>query len=269
MTAPRQRFRLRPFWIGWWILAAAAAAVPCMAESPRQPGAEAFRIVHIYPHDPTAYTQGLLYHQGYFYESTGLRGKSSLRKVVPETGQVVQIHTLPGQYFGEGLARWGDRLIQLTWQSRVGFIYDLESFRLMGSFQYATEGWGLTEDGTSLIMSDGSSILRLLDPETYRERGRLEVRNRGVAADRLNELEYVRGEILANVWERDIVLRIAPSSGEVLGTLDLSRLRSSLGPVRGPEVLNGIAYDRERNRIFVTGKLWPKVFEIEIPGLTH
>jgi glutamine cyclotransferase len=186
---------------------------------------------------------------------------------MPETGQVVQIHSLPSQYFGEGLARWADRLLQLTWQSRIGFVYDLHSFKLLHTFRYDTEGWGLTEDGDSLIMSDGSSVLRFLDPETYREKGRLEVRRQGAPMERLNELEYVRGHILANVWEKDVVLRISPSSGEVLQTLDLSRLRSSLGPVSGPEVLNGIAYDREGDRIFVTGKLWPKVFEIEIPEL--
>ncbi len=265
MTVRHPCFGLRPLWIAWWILA--AAAIPGMAESPPNPEAQKIRIVNIYPHDPTAYTQGFLYHQGYFYESTGLRGKSSLRKVVPETGQVVQIHSLPSQYFGEGLARWGDRLIQLTWQSRIGFVYDLQTFKLLETFHYATEGWGLTSDGSSLIMSDGSATLYLLDPETYREKGRLRVQDRGAPVDRLNELEAVRGEIFANVWEKDIVLRISPADGRVLGTLDLSRLRSSLGPVRGAEVLNGIAYDHEKHRLFVTGKLWPKVFEIEIPEL--
>lgn len=223
------------------------------------------RVLQTYDHDPSAFTQGLLYHRGFLYESTGLYGKSTLRKVVPETGKVVRVFNLPPQYFGEGLALWRNRLLQLTWRSRVGFVYDLETFRLLGTFPYTTEGWGLTADETSLIMSDGSSVLRFLDPETYKEVGQIEVMDRGEPVGHLNELEFVRGEILANVWGSDRVLRISLSSGVVLGTLDLSHLRAALGPVRGPDALNGIAYDPEKNRLFVTGKCWPKVFEIEVP----
>lgn len=265
MLAPLARRRPRPLWIALAILAVAA---PLLGGQPPEGGASTvYRVVQSYPHDPAAYTQGLVYHQGFFYESTGLHGKSSLRKVVPETGEVIRAHLLPAEHFGEGLARWGDRLIQLTWRSRIGLVYELSTFRQVGTFPYASEGWGLTGDGTSLIMSDGTSTLRFLHPETYRETGRMEVRRRGAPVDRLNELEYVRGEILANVWEKDEVLRISPSNGEVLETVDLSGLRAHLGPSRGPEVLNGIAYDPEGNRLFVTGKLWPRVFQIEIRGL--
>lgn len=255
----------RPLWVFLWIL----AAVPFTGLGETLPGSspEGFQVQNVYPHDPAAFTQGLLYHDGFFYESTGLHGRSSLRKVVPETGEVVEIHHLAPQHFGEGLARWGDRLIQLTWRSRIGFVYELSTFRQLGVFRYGTEGWGLTEDGTSLIMSDGTSTLRFLHPQTYEQTGRLEVRRRGVPVARLNELEYVKGEILANVWGEDFVLRISPSNGEVLGSVDLSGLRRLLGPGPGPEVLNGIAYDREKNRLFVTGKLWPKIFEIRISGL--
>lgn len=262
MRVPPRYFKLWPLWVSLWVLAAAAA--PCRGETSAGSSPAVFRVVNVYPHDPAAFTQGLLYHQGFFYESTGLHGRSSIRKVVPETGEVVQIHHLPAQYFGEGLARWGDRLIQLTWRSRIGFVYDLVTLRQLATFSYATEGWGLTGDGTSLIMSDGSSTLRFLHPETYKETGRVEVRNHGAPAGRLNELEFVKGEVLANVWEEDVILRIAPSNGVVLGSVDLSGLRRLLGPGRGPEVLNGIAYDPEKNRLFVTGKLWPRIFEIEI-----
>jgi glutaminyl-peptide cyclotransferase len=255
---------LRPLWLFVGVLAAAVSGI---AQPPPACSAGSVRIVHILPHDPTAFTQGLLYHHGFFYESTGLKGRSSVRKVVPETGEVVQRFDLPGQYFGEGLARWGDRLVQLTWQSRVGFIYDLQTFKPLRTFSYATEGWGLTQDGSSLIMSDGSAVLRFLDPETYEVTRAVEVRDGGVPVALLNELEYVGDQLFANVWQKDIVLRISPSDGNVLGMLDLSHLRSALGPVRGAEVLNGIAYDRENHRIFVTGKLWPKVFEIEVPDL--
>jgi glutamine cyclotransferase len=236
-------------------------AQPARSATPAPP----VRILHIYDHDPSAFTQGLLYHQGFLYESTGLYGKSTVRKVVPETGKVVQVFNLSPRYFGEGLALWRDRLIQLTWQSRLGFIYDLETFRPLGSFPYTTEGWGLTEDGTSLIMSDGSGVLRFLDSETYEEIRRIEVKDGGGPVVHLNELEFVRGQVLANVLGKDIVLRISPSSGEVLGTLDLGHLRAALGPVRGPEALNGIAYDPDGKRLFVTGKFWPKLFEIEMP----
>jgi glutaminyl-peptide cyclotransferase len=255
---------MRPLWV---IIGVLAAAVSGIAHPPPACSAGAARIVHIYPHDSSAFTQGLLYHQGFFYESTGLNGRSSVRKVVPETGEVVQMFDLPGEYFGEGLARWGDRLVQLTWQSRIGFVYDLATLKPLRTFSYATEGWGLTEDGSSLIMSDGSAVLRFIDPETYQVTRAVEVRYGGFPVAQLNELEFVQDQIFANVWQKDIVLRISPSGGNVLGILDLSHLRSALGPVRGPEVLNGIAYDRDKHRIFVTGKLWPKVFEIEVPEL--
>jgi len=265
LTLLHRTIRLRPLWICFWILAAAAA--PCTGEVLSDSSSETFQVLNVYPHDPTAFTQGLLYHDGHFYESTGLHGRSSVRKVVPETGQIVQMVHLPPQYFGEGLARWGERLVQLTWRSRLGFVYELSTLRQVATFRYATEGWGLTEDGTSLIMSDGSSTLRFLHPETYAQTGRLEVRHRGVTVGRLNELEYVKGEILANVWGEDFIVRISPSNGEVLGTVDLSGLRRLLGSGRGPEVLNGIAYDRQRDRLFVTGKLWPKLFEIRVPEI--
>lgn len=252
-------------WPPWVFLGILAAFVMGEARPAQGAPAAAVRIVHIYEHDPSAFTQGLLYHQGFLYESTGLHGKSTLRKVAPETGKVVRIFNLSPQYFGEGLTLWRNRLLQLTWRSRVGFVYDLDTFKLLGSFPYTTEGWGLTANEASLIMSDGSAVLRFLDPDTYEEIGMIEVRDGGVPVAHLNELELVRGEILANVWGKDIVLRISPSSGEVLGTLELGHLRAALGPVRGPDALNGIAYDREKNRLFVTGKFWPKLFQIEIP----
>lgn len=223
----------------------------------------AVRIVATYPHDPEAFTQGLLFSDGYLYESTGLHGKSSVRKVDLETGQVLRIHMLSNDVFGEGLTLWQGKLIQLTWRSGIAFVYDRDTFLRVGEFRYHTEGWGLTHDGQSLIMSDGSSVLRFLNPESFTEERRIEVLAQGNPVQNLNALAYVKGEIYANVWQRDAIARISPTTGSVLGWLDLSRLRSALGPARKAEVLNGIAYDAAQDRIFVTGKYWPKLFQIE------
>jgi glutamine cyclotransferase len=226
--------------------------------------ADGYRVVHTYPHDPQAYTQGLLYEGGELYESTGLNGRSSLRMVDLETGRVLQRAEVPQQYFAEGLASWGSTLIQLTWQSHIAFVYDLFSFRILHTFNYKGEGWGLTEDSKNLILSDGTATLRFFDPSTFREVRHIEVKDHGSDVTQLNELEYVHGEIYANVWHTDRIARISPATGKVLGWVDLSGLLSP-GQVSDPEaVLNGIAYDSAHDRLFVTGKLWPKLFEIKI-----
>jgi glutaminyl-peptide cyclotransferase len=224
-------------------------------------------IVGTYPHDPEAFTQGLVFSDGYLYESTGLHGKSSVRKVDLETGQILKIHTLSKDVFGEGLTLWQGRLIQLTWRSGVAFIYDRDTFLQMGEFHYQSEGWGITHDGRSLIMSDGSAVLRFLDPQSFVEERQIEVLDKGTPVRNLNALAYVKGEIFANIWQQDAIARISPTTGAVLGWLDLAKLRNALGPARNAEVLNGIAYDAARDRIFVTGKYWPKLFEIK-PVLT-
>lgn len=226
--------------------------------------ADGYRVIHTYPHDPQAYTQGLVYVDGHLYESTGLNGRSSLRMDDLETGRVLQIAPVPAKYFAEGLAAWGSTLVQLTWQSHIAFVYDRFSFRLLRTFHYAGEGWGLTEDGRNLILSDGSATLRFLDPQTFREVRHVVVKDHGEPVTQLNELEYVRGEIYSNVWHSDRIARISPATGRVLGWIDLSGLLPA-GEVSDPEaVLNGIAYDAAHDRLFVTGKLWPKLFEIKI-----
>jgi glutaminyl-peptide cyclotransferase len=224
-----------------------------------------YRVVRSYPHDPQAFTQGLTYHEGFLYEGTGLVGRSSIRKVRLETGEVLQIRHLAEPYFGEGIAIWQDSLIQLTWRSEIGFVHDLATFEPRRTFRYTGEGWGLTHDGTRLIMSDGSATgtLRLLDPATFRESGRLTVRDGGIPVKGLNELEFVKGEIYANVWNTDRIARISPKTGQVTGWIDL---RGLLDPreAAGVDVLNGIAYDAAADRLFVTGKLWPRLFEIQL-----
>jgi glutamine cyclotransferase len=226
-----------------------------------------FEVVREFPHDPEAFTQGLIYRDGFLYESTGLNGRSSLRKVELETGKVLQRRAIDEQYFGEGLTDWGSRLIQLTWQTNVGFVYDLATFAPQSTFEYPGQGWGLTHDDRRLIMSDGSADLRFLDPSTQRELGRLRVHDRGAPVEYLNELELVDGQVYANVFQTDRVAVIDPASGRVTAWIDLSGLlRPSVR--RGTEdVLNGIAYDAAGRRLFVTGKLWPRLFEIRLrPG---
>jgi glutamine cyclotransferase len=223
-----------------------------------------FEVVRAYPHDRKAYTQGLIYLDGFLYEGTGLNGYSTLRKVKLETGEVVQKIDLPFQHFGEGITAWRNTLIQLTWKSGLGFVYDRASFKQLRTFSYTGEGWGLTHDGKRLIMSDGTPQLRFLDPQTLQETGRITVRSGNQPVTYLNELEYVRGEVYANVYGTDRIARISPSDGRVLGWIDLKGL---LGPEDRKitvDVLNGIAYDEKQNRLFVTGKLWPKLFQVRL-----
>ena len=224
-----------------------------------------YQVVRTYPHDPSAFTQGLVYHNGLLYEGTGMEGRSGIRKVRLDTGEVLQTRPLDSQYFGEGIVIWKDRLIQLTWKHGLGFVYDLATFQPVRTFTYSGEGWGLTHDGTRLIMSDGSmdGVLRLLDPATLRENGRLVVRDGAGPVAHLNELEFVKGEIFANVWQTDRVARISPKTGRVTGWIDLSGLLSPR-EAASVDVLNGIAYDAAADRLFVTGKWWPKVFEIRL-----
>lgn len=229
--------------------------------------ADGYRIVNVYPHDSHAFTQGLVMVDGHLYESTGLNGRSSLRMVDLKTGQVQQKVDLPQQYFGEGLAQWGSTLVQLKWQNHVAFVYDRFSFRQLRTIPYPWEGWGLAEDGKSLILSDGSAKLRFLDPDTFKERREIEVKDRGTPVDKLNELEYIHGEIYANIWYSDRIARISPVTGQVLGWIDLKGLLSPAEHTDPDAVLNGIAYDAAHDRLFVTGKLWPKLFEIKVvPG---
>jgi glutaminyl-peptide cyclotransferase len=238
------------------ILLAAALLFPLLGAG--------YKIVQTYPHDPHAYTQGLVYADGFLYEGTGQYNESSLRKVELSTGKVVQRVELPGAYFGEGIVLWKDKIIQLTWQSRIGFVYDRATFRQLRTFTYSREGWGITHDGKRLIMSDGSSSLFFWDPETLQETGKLDVSDKGSPVTNLNELEYIHGEIYANVYQTDRIARISPKTGSVLGWIDLTGLLPASEKSRA-DVLNGIAYDAKSNRLFVTGKWWPKLFEIRVP----
>ena len=223
-----------------------------------------YQIVKTYPHDDNAFTQGLVYFDGDLYEGTGLNGHSSLRRVELETGKVLQKIDLESKYFGEGITLFEDKLIQLTWKSQIGFVYDRESFEKLQEFTYPTEGWGLTHDGQNLIMSDGSNNLFFLDPETFEEVKRISVSERNEPVEKLNELEYIKGEIYANVWMSDRIARISTTTGQILGWIDLSGLLHPALAANRDAVLNGIAYDPENDRVFVTGKLWSNLFEIEI-----
>jgi glutaminyl-peptide cyclotransferase len=249
---------------------AALAAVALLSGAASRPAAQRagsaptwrHEVVRSFPHDPDAFTQGLLVRDGFFYESTGRKGQSSLRKVEIETGKVVQRLGVGNQYFAEGLAAWGSQLLQLTWETNIGFVYDRATFKPLRTFTYKGEGWGLADDGTRLVMSDGTPELRFLNPQTLAETSRVRVLDGGVAVDDLNELEVVKGEIFANVWLTDRIAVIAPSTGRVIAWLNLKGLMT--GQANPDAVLNGIAYDAARDRLFVTGKLWPRMFEIRI-----
>jgi glutaminyl-peptide cyclotransferase len=222
-----------------------------------------YHVVRSYPHDREAFTQGLVYRDGVLYEGTGLNGRSGIRKVKVETGEVLQVQPLDPQHFGEGITDWNAALIQLTWRSEIGFVYDRATLHQTRTFQYRGEGWGLTHDSRRLIMSDGSSELRFLDATTFRETGRITVRGPDGPVTELNELEYIRGEVFANVWQTDRIVRIAPADGRVTGWIDLTGLLPA-AERRADAVLNGIAYDAAADRLFVTGKLWPRLFEITL-----
>lgn len=221
-----------------------------------------YRVVDVYPHDPNAFTQGLVVRDGQLYEGTGLEGESSLRRVDLATGRVERRRELDEQYFGEGIAILDGRIYQLTWQHNVGFVYDLETFERLGTFGYEGEGWGLTDNGSELIMSDGTPVVRFLDPMTLETKRTITVRDGETPIGDLNELEYIDGEVWANVWQTDRIVRFDPDGGRVTGWIDLS----SLYPRRVPDadVLNGIAYDADANKIFITGKKWPQLYEIVV-----
>jgi glutaminyl-peptide cyclotransferase len=241
----------------------AAQAPP--AKAPSELPVYVAEVVHTYPHDVTAFTEGLFYLNGFLYESTGLEHHSSIRKVRLETGEVVQRRDISPEYFGEGIVNWKGRIVSLTWRTQVGFIFDLASFKLQRQFSYVGEGWGLTQNGKEIIMSDGSSQLRFLDPDTLQETHRIDVTLQGKPIRNVNELEWVKGEIYANVWQTNWILRIDPLTGQVLGVIDLRAILPASDIVPGQtDVLNGIAYDAKNDRLFVTGKNWPKLFEIRL-----
>jgi len=249
------------------VLAVLVGCVGCGQESGGDVPQYGYDVVHVYPHAPTAFTEGLFYFNGFLYESTGLEMHSSVRKVNLETGEVLQEHLLPEVYFGEGIVKWKDKLYQLTYKTELGFIYDFNTFEKTGEFHYKGEGWALTTDGTNLYMDDGTSHIRVLNPETLQESGRIDVTDAGYPVERVNELEWVKGEIYANVWQTDRIARIDPKTGKVVGWIDLTGLLSPSDIAQQPhavDVLNGIAYDAKQDRLFVTGKFWPKLFEIKL-----
>jgi len=237
--------------------------------SANPPQQYAFRVVRAFPHDPSAYTQGLAYRDGFLYEGTGRNGQSSLRKVRLETGEVIQQVNLGSEFFGEGITLVKDRVVQLTWKSEIGFVYDLSDFHLLRRFSYTGEGWGLATNGSEIFMSDGTPEIRVLDAETLQERRRFRVHDGQAAVDQLNELEFVEGQLFANVWHSNRIARISSQTGDVVGWIDVAGLLSPIYRLEPEAVLNGIAYDPIRKRLFVTGKLWPRVFEIVLSPKAH
>ena len=225
-----------------------------------------YKIINEYPHDPKAFTQGFEYFNGFFYESTGERGSSSLRKVELETGKVLQKIDLDKKYFAEGMTIYNNSIYQLTWQNNVGFVYSLDNFKLENTFNYeqSKEGWGLTNNGSKLIKTDGTERMWFINPETFKEESYIETYTNKRKAEKLNELEYVNGKIYANIWQQNSILVVNPKNGAIEGIANLKGLQEKAGQKGDANVLNGIAYDKKNDRLFVTGKRWPKVFEIEL-----
>ncbi|MDP1853186.1 MAG: glutaminyl-peptide cyclotransferase [Candidatus Omnitrophota bacterium] len=223
-----------------------------------------YKIVNIYPHARDAFTQGLVFEDGILYEGTGLNGRSSLRKVDLKSGNVLNIHKLPDEFFGEGITVCEDKIIQLTWRSNTGFVYDKYGFNLIGKFSYPFEGWGITYDGRHLIASDGTDVLHFLNPDNFKEEYAIKVYNNDGPVSGLNELEYAQGKIYANIWRTGYIVELSPKTGRVTGRIDLSGLLAPYKADKPVDVLNGIAYNNENGHLFVTGKLWPKIFEIEL-----
>jgi glutamine cyclotransferase len=223
-----------------------------------------YKIINVYPHDKTAFTEGLVYDGKILYESTGLYNNSTLRQVDLTTGRILKLYKLPDEFFGEGLTLWKDQLIQLTWQSGIGFVYNNKSFNQTRSFSYSGEGWGITSDGRQLIMSDGSDTLYFLNPDTLEEIGSIRVRENGNPVNQLNELEYIKGKVYANVYLTSRIAIISPETGEVTGRIDLQGLVDREDQLGDIDVLNGIAYEADKDLLLVTGKFWPELFEIKI-----
>jgi len=244
------------------------AEVLTSATSPVAPVYYTYTVVNTFPHDRTAFTEGLVYNNGFLYEGTGIPGRSQVRKEDLLTGTVLQSLDLPAPYFGEGITIYGNTIIELTWQSNIGFVYDKATFVQLQTFTYPTEGWGLTHDGKNLIMSDGTATLHFLDPATFAQVGSIDVYDQNGPVTMLNELEYIKGEIYANVWLTNRIAIISPITGHVVGWIDLTGLLSPADIVFPIDVLNGIAYDAKNDRLFVTGKLWPKLFEIDLVPLS-
>lgn len=251
------------------LFALAALATCCYAQAAIP--VYGFMVKHTYPHDPQAFTQGLFFKDGHLFESTGLNGKSWLRKVELTTGKVLQQKDLPKDIFGEGATLVGDEIVSLTWTSKYGFVFDASTFTLKRKFTYDSEGWGLASDAQAVYMSDGSPTIHILDPKTLKEQRRIQVTAEGKPIPELNELEMVEGELFANVWGTDVIARIDPATGNVVGWINLAGLLplEKRGTSSADAVLNGIAYDAKQKRLFVTGKLWPKMFEIELVRLQN
>jgi len=246
------------------LLAAAFVLFFLFSRKPYTPAAWTYKLVNIFAHDPKAFTQGLVFEDGFLYEGTGLNGSSELRKVDLETGNVLQTHKLPDEFFGEGITIYGNRIIQLTYQSNVGFVYNKETFELLQEFNYPTEGWGLTHDGKNLIMSDGTPMLYFLDPETFVQINKIMVLDQDSPVWGLNELEYIDGQIYANVWPTERIVKIEPETGEVIGWIDAEGILAPEDYSEPVDVFNGIAYDPASHRLFVTGKFYPKLYEIKL-----
>lgn len=223
-----------------------------------------YKIVNTYPHNTNSFTQGLIFDKGVLYESTGLNGRSAVKIVDLKTGKTLKAHELPDNYFGEGITIIENKIIQLTWRSKTGFVYDKKTLKLIKKFSYQTQGWGITYDGKYLIISDGSAVLYFMDPNTFKVVGTLEVYGDNGKVSKLNELEYINGEIYANIWGIEKIARINPKTGRVTAWIDLSGLLSDQDKKNRVDVLNGIAFNSDKGRLFVTGKLWPKMFEIEL-----
>jgi glutaminyl-peptide cyclotransferase len=263
----KMKVRLHALRLAILVLTLAPTVAPGQAaqrDGTKHPPEYTFKVVRQFPHDPTAFTQGLAYRDGYFYEGTGLNGRSSLRQIRVQTGEVVRQVDLAAQFFGEGVTLLGNEVIQLTWQSHIGFVYQLGDLHWMRSFSYSGEGWGITTDGRQIFMSDGSPEIHVLDSSTFLEKRRLKVHDGSAPVAQLNELEFVEGEIFANVWHSDRIARISPQTGEVVGWIDLTGLLSLPQRSDPDAVLNGIAYNPQGKRLFVTGKLWPAIFEIQV-----
>jgi glutamine cyclotransferase len=250
-------FRRCVFFLAFLI---ALLSVRVVAEAP----VSGYKVVAQYPHSTDSYTEGFFYLNGIFYEGTGLEGHSAVMSIYPLTGKQIKVHQLSPQYFGEGIVNIGNKLYEWTWQTHVGFIYDLATFQPIGQFHYMGEGWGMTQNGKEIITSDGSSTLRFRSPESFAETRHVDVTDAGKKIYLLNELEWVKGEIYANVWHTDRIARISPADGHVIGWIDLAGILPENQRKDGEAVLNGIAYDAQHDRLFVTGKEWPAIFEIKV-----